>query len=372
LPAALVQAQAASQDSATPQPAGKPKTNSTGSANDNNVATAGQVPAQQPDASAMAQAQSQLTAQSLPQTQNPAVAANDDTDDTSTTGVGAAGTAGSGKTSRGAAATAQSSPSNISDTTASDPAAKNSATGAVAAAQAAIKGVTDQASGNPGQGTDKSSGNSDTASSDKNAVQAANANSTSPLQPNQPAPIQPPAQTSMMAPGIAAASGASPGLATHTAAAGLSTSVQINAPAAGAVPDLASLAVAVAARSQSGAKQFDIRLDPPELGRVDVRLSIDANGKTQAHMTADQPETLNLLQKDSGTLTQALRDAGLDVSQNGLNFSLRGQTGQDSGGQSRGAPRQTLSASQVIDAVQTATSISQTSPAGDGRLDIHV
>jgi len=34
---------------------------------------------------------------------------------------------------------------------------------------------------------------------------------------------------------------------------------------------------------------------------VDVRLSIDATGKTEAHVTADQPETLNLLQKDSGT-----------------------------------------------------------------------
>jgi flagellar hook-length control protein FliK len=354
-------------DGSPPQPAGKPKT---ASANDNNAATAGQpqIPPQQPDASAMAQ--SLLAAQSAPQAQSPAAAANDDADDTGTTGVGPAGTAGSGKSGRGAAATDQSSSPNASGPSANDPAAGNPTTGAVAAAQAAIKDVTGQASGNSGQGNEKSSGNVAAASgSDKNAVQAAIANSAS--QPGQAAPIQPAVQNSMMAPGIAAASASSPGLAPHAAAAGLSTSVQINAPAAGAVPDLGSLAIAVAARSQSGARQFDIRLDPPELGRVDVRLSIDASGKTQAHMTADQPETLNLLQKDSGTLTQALRDAGLDVSQNGLNFSLRGQTGQDGGGQSRG-PRQTLSAAQVIDAVQTASSISQTSPAGDGRLDIHV
>jgi flagellar hook-length control protein FliK len=132
--------------------------------------------------------------------------------------------------------------------------------------------------------------------------------------------------------------------------------------------------VTIAAKSQSGARQFDIRLDPPELGRVEIRLSIDATGKTEAHMTADQPETLNLLQKDSSTLTQALRDAGLDVSQNGLNFSLRGQTGQNSGGdsgQGRGA-RSNLTASRVIDAVQTATSTSYTGGADDTRLDIHV
>ena len=130
----------------------------------------------------------------------------------------------------------------------------------------------------------------------------------------------------------------------------------------------------IAARSQGGAKQFQIRLDPPELGRVDVRLSIDATGKTEAHLTADQPETLSLLQKDSGTLTQALRDSGLDVSQSGLNFSLRGQTGQggnDNGGQQR-SPGASLTATRVLDAAQTASSISFTGGGDQTRLDIHV
>ncbi len=48
-----------------------------------------------------------------------------------------------------------------------------------------------------------------------------------------------------------------------------------------ATPNTDALAVSIAARSMSGAKQFDIRLDPPELGRVEVRLSIDATGKTK-------------------------------------------------------------------------------------------
>jgi flagellar hook-length control protein FliK len=98
-------------------------------------------------------------------------------------------------------------------------------------------------------------------------------------------------------------------------------------------PDMHRMAVEVAARSQSGAKQFDIRLDPPELGRVEVRLSIDAHGKTEAHLTADQPQTLDLLQKDAPVLARALRDAGLNVQQDGLNFSLKNQqqgfAGQD-------------------------------------------
>lgn len=149
----------------------------------------------------------------------------------------------------------------------------------------------------------------------------------------------------------------------------LTQHVQVTAQPA---PNLPALAVEIAAKSQGGAKQFDIRLDPPELGRVEVRLSIDAAGKASAHLTADQPQTLDLLQKDSTNLTRALRDAGLDVSQNGLNFSLRQQT-QDSGAGRNGGRSQSrgvmLTAVKSIDATQA--SAVYRAPA-DGRLDIKV
>jgi flagellar hook-length control protein FliK len=155
----------------------------------------------------------------------------------------------------------------------------------------------------------------------------------------------------------------------------VSNSIQVSAHAPDTAGTLGTLAVAIAAKTQSGARQFDIRLDPPELGRVEVRLSIDASGKTEAHMTADRPETLNLLQKDSSSLTQALRDAGLDVSQSGLNFSLRGQNGQSADNGS--GRRANLTASRAIDAAQGAVqgatpAISFTGGGIDGRLDIHV
>jgi flagellar hook-length control protein FliK len=139
-------------------------------------------------------------------------------------------------------------------------------------------------------------------------------------------------------------------------------------------PDLPALAVEIAAKSQSGAKQFDIRLDPPELGRVEVRLSIDAAGKASAHLSADQPQTLSLLQKDAPALTRALRDAGLDVSQNGLNFSLR-QQGENASGNTgnngrRGSSRNfALSASLTVDATTGSTAYRG---AANGRLDIRV
>lgn len=136
-------------------------------------------------------------------------------------------------------------------------------------------------------------------------------------------------------------------------------------------PNMPALAIEISAKSQTGAKQFDIRLDPPELGRVEVRLSIDAAGKASAHLSADQPQTLDLLQKDSTSLMRALRDAGLDVSQDGLNFSLRQQTYQDGGAhQGSGRPRNfSLTATTSLEA--TATSAAYRRPA-DGRVDISV
>ena len=157
----------------------------------------------------------------------------------------------------------------------------------------------------------------------------------------------------------AAAPAAMPEIAQH---------VQVSAEAP--KPNMPALAVEIAAKSLSGAKQFDIRLDPPELGRVEVRLSIDAAGKASAHLSADQPQTLDLLQKDASVLTRALRDAGLDVSQNSLNFSLRhqNQDGNAHHGNARTVARaMALNASHSIEATPTSASWR-----GDGRLDIRV
>jgi flagellar hook-length control protein FliK len=74
---------------------------------------------------------------------------------------------------------------------------------------------------------------------------------------------------------------------------------------AGAVP-IAGLAVAFAARAQNDSNQFDIRLDPPELGRIDVRLDVDRDGQVTTHMTADRADTLELLQSQQPQLQQAL------------------------------------------------------------------
>ncbi|PWB62198.1 MAG: flagellar hook-length control protein FliK, partial [Bradyrhizobiaceae bacterium] len=81
----------------------------------------------------------------------------------------------------------------------------------------------------------------------------------------------------------------------------------------------------IAARVQDGQKSFQIRLDPPELGRVDVRLDVDRGGSVTTRLTVDRVETLDLLRRDSSTLERALQQAGLKTD-GGLEFSLRDQS----------------------------------------------
>jgi flagellar hook-length control protein FliK len=106
-----------------------------------------------------------------------------------------------------------------------------------------------------------------------------------------------------------------------------------------AVP-VAGLAVAIAARAKAGSNQFDIRLDPPELGRIDVRLDVAGNGQVTSHVTVDRADTLQLLQSHQPQLERALEQAGLKTADNGLQFTLRDQsfTGQNSNNGGAPAP----------------------------------
>src|SRR5262249_57700265 len=51
-----------------------------------------------------------------------------------------------------------------------------------------------------------------------------------------------------------------------------------NDAAAIAVP-IAGIAAEIAGRAHAGRSRFEIRLDPPELGRIDVQLDVDSGGQ---------------------------------------------------------------------------------------------
>lgn len=98
---------------------------------------------------------------------------------------------------------------------------------------------------------------------------------------------------------------------------------------------VSGLALQLAASVQSGKTRFEIRLDPADLGRIDVRIDVDRNGQVTSHLSVEKPETLSMLRQDAPQLQQALNNAGLKTDGGGLQFSLRDQSsfGQNSGNQ---------------------------------------
>lgn len=98
-----------------------------------------------------------------------------------------------------------------------------------------------------------------------------------------------------------------------------------------------TIALRIVQASRGGEARFEIQLDPPELGRIDVRLEIGQEGSLRAHLAADRAETLDLLQRDGRILQKALEGAGLKLGQDSLEFSLRDQGGSDRQSAANGA-----------------------------------
>ena len=68
---------------------------------------------------------------------------------------------------------------------------------------------------------------------------------------------------------------------------------------------------------------FTLRLDPPELGNVSVRLQFGKDKMVKAIVTAEKAETYMMLQRDAHTLERALQSAGLETTPDSLSFQLQ-------------------------------------------------
>lgn len=67
---------------------------------------------------------------------------------------------------------------------------------------------------------------------------------------------------------------------------------------------------------------IELRLDPPELGRLQIHLKTDDSGGLQAMVLSDRPETSDFLRRHAADLSRELKDAGFgDVS---LDFTTGG------------------------------------------------
>ncbi len=76
------------------------------------------------------------------------------------------------------------------------------------------------------------------------------------------------------------------------------------------------------AATNGESKTISIRLDPPELGRVSIKMEFHKDKGVKAVLTAEKPETFMMMQRDSHVLQRALEEAGLDVNDGALSFEL--------------------------------------------------
>ncbi len=85
------------------------------------------------------------------------------------------------------------------------------------------------------------------------------------------------------------------------------------------------VAVNIKTAIKDGTSKIQIQLDPLELGKLHIKIDLSSDGKaTGVVITADNKETLALLQRDSRGLEAALADAGIKTDSGSLSFNLRG------------------------------------------------
>lgn len=103
--------------------------------------------------------------------------------------------------------------------------------------------------------------------------------------------------------------------------------------AARAAPASAQVAREIVRQFDGENTRFELRLDPPELGRVEIRLEVSRDNRVTAVVAADNPQALAELARHARDLEQMLQSSGLELTENGLSFDLRqgGDSDADAG-----------------------------------------
>jgi hypothetical protein len=100
----------------------------------------------------------------------------------------------------------------------------------------------------------------------------------------------------------------------------------LTAPRAPVAVERIPFEITSAARERT--REIEIRLDPPDLGRVEVTIDVDGLGKVTTRLVVERSETLDQLRRDAPGLERMLNDAGLKTDSGSLQFSLREHGGE--------------------------------------------
>jgi len=131
-----------------------------------------------------------------------------------------------------------------------------------------------------------------------------------------------------------------------------------------------SLGVEIARKVDAGEDTLRVRLNPAELGRVEVTLAFDDKGRVQATMRAESQHTLDLLRQDAPDLGRALDQAGIRSDANSFRFESRdGSTGTGGNGQS-GSQQQSRGGNQQFRDEPEVQTAAYRPIRGDGQVDL--
>nr|WP_294815761.1 flagellar hook-length control protein FliK [uncultured Sphingomonas sp.] len=100
-----------------------------------------------------------------------------------------------------------------------------------------------------------------------------------------------------------------------------------------------SLGVEIARKVEMGEETLRIRLNPIELGRIEVTLAFDDKGSLQATVRTESAQAMDLLRQDAPDLARTLDQAGVRTDAQSFRFENRdggGQQAQQQGQQNRG------------------------------------
>lgn len=178
----------------------------------------------------------------------------------------------------------------------------------------------------------------DAAASDLKPTVRADARPT--LDAAAPAPVARPELPPVAAAQVDAAPEAEPATLDTTPAAPTlqaSAEVPVEAPQTRGSPEtVARLAADIVRKLEGQTTRFDVQLDPLGLGKVDVSIEINADGRLTASLSFDSSQTAADLRGRAGELRQALEKAGFDLADGGLSFDMNNPGG--SGGREAREP----------------------------------
>ncbi|WP_131829688.1 flagellar hook-length control protein FliK, partial [Teichococcus deserti] len=144
--------------------------------------------------------------------------------------------------------------------------------------------------------------------------------------------------------------------------------------AAAAHPRLAAeaapqIALHLARAAEDGKETVSVELRPPELGRVELRLTFRDGQVQQVVMAAERVETFEALRQDRSLLLQQMEQAGLQLGQSGLDLQ-HGRSPQQQAAEGEARPYRLADTAEEAAGEAAAAGTAGRRPPSDSLIDI--